>query len=87
MGVYILYPMKGFVAKRPRVKFTVNFLVNFGRFSRGFREVFARFSRGFRFKNIFVKGSREQNKSIFACRGGPRPRRRRTGAPAARKNW
>ena len=41
--------------------------------SEAFRQVFARFSRGFRFKNIFVKGSREQKKkSIFACRWGPR---------------
>ena len=53
----------------------------FVRFSQGFRKVFVRFSRGFRFKNIFVKGSREQKKSIFACRGGPRPRRRRPGPP------
>ena len=57
-------------------------------FSRGFREVFARFSRGFRFKNIFVKGSREQKKKQFLrAAGAPAPRRRRTGAPAARKNW
>ena len=80
--------MKGFVAKRPRVKFTVNFLVNFGRFSRGFREVFARFSRGFRFKNIFVKGSREQKKINFCVPLGPRfgGARGAAGAPAARKN-
>ncbi len=60
------------------------------RFSRGFRKVFARFSRGFRFKNIFVKGSLEQRKKFnqfLRAVGAPAPRRRRTGAPAARKNW
>ena len=41
--------------------------------SEAFRQVFARFSRGFRFKNIFVKGSREQKKNQFL---------RAAGAPA-----
>ena len=43
----------------------------FARFSPGFRKVFARFSRGFRFKNTFVKGSREHQ---FLCAAGARAR-------------
>ena len=42
--------------------------------SEAFRQVFARFSRGFRFKNIFVKGSREQKKNNFCVPRGPPPR-------------
>ena len=41
--------------------------------SEAFRQVFARFSRGFRFKNIFVKGSREQKKINFCVPRGPPP--------------
>ena len=69
----------------------------FARFSRGFREVFARFSRGFR--KVFARLSlqkyfrerfaRAEKKINFCVPLGPPPHRgrRRTGAPAARKNW
>ena len=38
-------------------------------------------------RTIQRPGPVARRQPFFACRGGPRPRRRQTGAPAARKNW
>ena len=66
------------------------FSIGIQAFSWDFRKVFVRFSRGFRFKNIFVKGSLEQEhkfNQFLRAAGAPAPQRRRTGVPAPRKNW
>ena len=66
-------------------------------FSQGFRKIFARFSRGFRrvfarlslpkyFRERFRRAEKKINQFLRAA-GALAPRRRRTGAPAARQNW
>ena len=65
----------------------------FARFSQGFRKVFARFSQGFReafASKIFswkARASRKKFNQFLRAAGAPAAPRRRTGAPAARKNW
>ena len=59
----------------------------FARFSRGFREAFARLSLPKYFRERFRRAEKPKNNQFLRAAGAPAPRRRRTGAPAARKNW
>ena len=58
----------------------------FARFSKGFRKVFARLSLPKYFRERFARAEQNSNQFLRAA-GAPAAPRRRTGAPAARKNW